>query len=202
MHQVQPFRVGPQQNATFMDSTDHSHTGLAAKLDVSATTGVPQMDGFSQDEYNAHAFVNGAPGSTSAQAKGSQYANLVMAHVDCDTIPVLLAMGQPLHHLRQHLRHRRHAVVTERDRDDRRPIGRVAVGRASDRELRDDPNRADPFQRHDQRRRPTPPPAVEPRGRSRRQRRAALVGFGLRRQQPETGSPRAPAKTGLRPTPT
>src|ERR1700729_4532559 len=31
---VQPFRVGPEQNSTIKDSTDHSHIGLAAKLDV------------------------------------------------------------------------------------------------------------------------------------------------------------------------
>src|ERR1700739_4136089 len=27
---VQPFRVGPEQNASYKDSTDHSHKGLAA----------------------------------------------------------------------------------------------------------------------------------------------------------------------------
>lgn len=31
---VQPFRIGPEQNATFVDSVDHSHVGLAHKLDV------------------------------------------------------------------------------------------------------------------------------------------------------------------------
>ena len=43
---VQPFRVGPEQNSTIKDSTDHSHTGLAAKLDVK--NGVPQMDKFAE----------------------------------------------------------------------------------------------------------------------------------------------------------
>ena len=45
------------------------------------------MDGFAQDEYTAHAGTAANPGTAAAQAKGSEYANLVMAHVDCDTIP-------------------------------------------------------------------------------------------------------------------
>ena len=48
---VQPFLIGPSQNATFTDSVDHSHTGLAKKLDV--VNGVPQMDKFAQDEYTS-----------------------------------------------------------------------------------------------------------------------------------------------------
>ena len=78
---VQPFRIGPQQNATFADSTDHSHTGLAAKLDV--VDGVPKMDGFAKDEYSHYAKV----GNNASQAMGTQFARLVMAHIDCDTIP-------------------------------------------------------------------------------------------------------------------
>src|SRR5208282_5078568 len=34
VHTVSPFRLGPQQNSTFVDSVDHSHTGLAAKLNT------------------------------------------------------------------------------------------------------------------------------------------------------------------------
>jgi len=79
---VAPFRIGPDRNANVVDSVDHSHTGLARKIDV--VGGVPQMDGFARDEYQRHA----PPGSTAAQqAKARQYARLVMAHVDCDTIP-------------------------------------------------------------------------------------------------------------------
>ena len=80
---VQPFRIGPQQNATFMDSVDHSHTGLAAKLHTVA--GAPQMTGFSQDEYSKYASSSAA--SAAAQAKGKQFSELVMSHIDCDTIP-------------------------------------------------------------------------------------------------------------------
>jgi phospholipase C len=78
---VQPFRIGPQQNATFADSTDHSHTGLAAKLDV--VNGVPKMDGFAKDEYAHYAKV----GNNASQAVGTQFARIAMSHVDCDTIP-------------------------------------------------------------------------------------------------------------------
>jgi len=78
---VQPFKLGPQQNATFRDSVDHSHTGLAKKIDV--RNGVAQMDQFSLDEYNKYAKA----GNNASQAQGSQFARLVMSHVDCDTIP-------------------------------------------------------------------------------------------------------------------
>jgi len=83
---IQPFLIGPAQNATFADSTDHSHTGLAFKLDVNAA-GVPQMDRFVQDEYNRYAGTQAIPGTTNNQKKGAEFAKLAMAHVDCNTIP-------------------------------------------------------------------------------------------------------------------
>jgi phospholipase C len=55
---VQPFRVGPEQNSTIKDSTDHSHIGLAAKLDVQ--NGVPKMDKFAEVEWRKYALA-GAP---------------------------------------------------------------------------------------------------------------------------------------------
>ena len=79
---VQPFLIGPQQNASFVDSVDHSHKGLAAKLDV--VDGVPRMDGFAADEYRKYA----KRGNNMAQAQGLQFARLVMSHIDCDTIPL------------------------------------------------------------------------------------------------------------------
>jgi len=79
---VQPFLIGPQQNATFVDSVDHSHTGLAKKIHV--VNGVPQMDQFALDEYSRFA----KPGNNASQAQGTQFARLVMSHVDCDTIPL------------------------------------------------------------------------------------------------------------------
>ena len=78
---VQPFLLGPQQNSTFRDSVDHSHTGLATKIDV--VNGVAKMDKFSYDEYYKYAQV----GNNASQAKGTQFARLVMSHIDCDTIP-------------------------------------------------------------------------------------------------------------------
>jgi phospholipase C len=80
---VQPFRIGPEQNATFMDSVDHSHTGLAAKLQV--TKGVAAMDGFAQAEYRRFASKGGAQNA----AMGTQFARLTMSYIDCDTIPFL-----------------------------------------------------------------------------------------------------------------
>ena len=79
---VQPFLIGPAQNATFTDSVDHSHTGLAKKLDV--VNGAPQMDKFAQVEYDK--YTSTTP-SAANQLKGKQFANLVMSHIDCDTIP-------------------------------------------------------------------------------------------------------------------
>ena len=78
---VTPFLIGAKENATFVDSVDHSHKGLAAKLDV--VDGAPRMDGFAADEYAKYA----KPGNNMAQAQGMQFARLVMSHVDCDTIP-------------------------------------------------------------------------------------------------------------------
>jgi phospholipase C len=84
---VQPFLIGPQQNATFADSTDHSHTGLATKIDVNPATGVAAMDKFAQDEYSRYAGTQANPGPTAKQKEGAEFAKLVMAHIDCNTIP-------------------------------------------------------------------------------------------------------------------
>ena len=80
---VQPFRIGPEQNATFVDSVDHSHKGLVRKLHV--TEGVAAMDGFAADEYGRFA----ARGGAANVAMGTQSAWLVMSYIDCDTIPFL-----------------------------------------------------------------------------------------------------------------
>ncbi len=78
---VQPFLIGAQQNASFLDSVDHSHKGLAKKLDVA--DGTPKMDQFAATEYSKYAKL----GNNMSQAQGSQFARLVMAHTDCDTTP-------------------------------------------------------------------------------------------------------------------
>ncbi len=78
---VTPFLIGPMQNSSVVDSVDHSHTGLATKIDV--VNNVPKMDGFAYDEYNRFASKGGAANA----AEGTQFARLVMSHIDCDTIP-------------------------------------------------------------------------------------------------------------------
>ena len=79
---VQPFRMGPAQNATVMDSVDHSHISLAHKIDV--VDGTARMDGFAQVEYAGH---TGPVKTPEEEAQGRQRANLVMSYIDCDTIP-------------------------------------------------------------------------------------------------------------------
>ncbi len=78
---VQPFLVGPHENASFKDSTDHSHKGLAAKMDVQ--DGVARMDKFAEVEWRKYASY----GSEKGEKMGTQFARLAMAHMDCDTIP-------------------------------------------------------------------------------------------------------------------
>ena len=75
-----PVRIGPEQNATVVDSVDHSHTGLANKLHL--VDGAPRMDGFAQQEYGRLASRGPA-----GQQMGAQFAQLVMSYIDCDTIP-------------------------------------------------------------------------------------------------------------------
>jgi phospholipase C len=78
---VKPFLIGPTQNSSVVDSVDHSHTGLATKIHV--VNNVAQMDQFAFDEYNRFAKNGGAANI----AEGTQFARLVMSHIDCDTIP-------------------------------------------------------------------------------------------------------------------
>jgi phospholipase C len=80
---VTPFRIGPEQNASFLDSVDHTHKGLARKLHV--VDSKPGMDAFAADEYARF----GANGEPADRAMGAQFARLVMSYIDCDTIPFL-----------------------------------------------------------------------------------------------------------------
>ncbi len=101
---VQPFRIGPAQNATFVDSVDHSHTGLAKKIDVQ--NGTAAMDGFAGDEYSRFA----SKGGDANVAMGTQYRPAGDELYRLRHHPVLLAIRQPLRAVRQHLRHRGHAL--------------------------------------------------------------------------------------------
>ena len=78
---LHPVRLGPEQNSSFVDSVDHSHTGLAAKLHVTGTQAA--MDRFAQSEYTRYA-GRGGPANI---AMGKQFAQLVMSYIDCDTVP-------------------------------------------------------------------------------------------------------------------
>ncbi len=78
---VRPVRLGPEQNSSVVDSVDHSHPGLAAKLHVTGTQAA--MDRFAQSEYARYA-NRGGPANV---AMGRQFAQLVMSYVDCDTMP-------------------------------------------------------------------------------------------------------------------
>jgi phospholipase C len=78
---VQPFLLGPKQNSTFRDSVDHSHTGLATKINV--VDGMAQMNQFSFDEYYKYAKA----GNVASQKEGTEFARVVMSHIDCNTIP-------------------------------------------------------------------------------------------------------------------
>ncbi len=86
---VQPFLMGPDQNSNVVDSVDHSHGGLAIKIDVDPATNVAKMDQFAYREYSRYAGTTTAPATAANQAKGKQFANVVMQHIDCDTIPFM-----------------------------------------------------------------------------------------------------------------
>jgi phospholipase C len=80
---VEPFLIGPDQNANVMDSVNHSHKGMARKLNVSNNTAA--MDQFALDEFARLAVEAKSPND----AEGTEFARLVMSYVDCDTVPFL-----------------------------------------------------------------------------------------------------------------
>ncbi|MGO9314919.1 MAG: alkaline phosphatase family protein [Syntrophobacteraceae bacterium] len=83
---VQPFRVGPEYNSSAMDGAQHDHQAVAQKIDVDPATGVPRMDQFAYVEYNTYASSSSAS-TTANEIEGTQFAQVVMSHIDCDTIP-------------------------------------------------------------------------------------------------------------------
>jgi phospholipase C len=84
-YQVTPFRIGPLQGSSAIDSVDHQRPGLVAKINVGADN-VAAMDGFAQHEFDSHT-KRGVANRPGPIATGVQYSRLVMSHVDCDTIP-------------------------------------------------------------------------------------------------------------------
>jgi phospholipase C len=78
---IRPFRIGPEQYAADLDDVDHSHTSIVAKMDIQSN--LPRMDRFALTEELRHS----PTGRPSLRAK--QFAELTMAHEDCDTVPLL-----------------------------------------------------------------------------------------------------------------
>ena len=62
-----------------------THAAVAQKIDVDPATGVARMDKFAYVEYNRYASSRAA--AANDEAEGTQFARLVMSHIDCDTIP-------------------------------------------------------------------------------------------------------------------
>lgn len=67
------------------DSVNHSHVAYQTKIDVQG--GVTRNDGYATTEEGV-TLTNGVPNRTPTQAQ-KQMGELVMAHVDCNTAPVL-----------------------------------------------------------------------------------------------------------------
>jgi phospholipase C len=67
-------------------SVDHSHTGMDRKLDMVAD-GVARNDQYSLDEEGV-TVANGVPSKVPSLER-EQFGELVMAHIDCDTVPFL-----------------------------------------------------------------------------------------------------------------
>lgn len=78
---IKPFRIGPKEYASDLDDMDHAHSAIFAKMDV--VDGAARMDRYAITEERRF----GKTGNPSLKAK--QFGELVMAHVDGDTIPFL-----------------------------------------------------------------------------------------------------------------
>ncbi len=78
---VRPFRIGPAESAANTDDVGHAHGTILSKMDI--VNGVPQMDRFALTEERKWS----PTGNPTLRAK--QFAELSMAHEDCDTIPIL-----------------------------------------------------------------------------------------------------------------
>ena len=191
---VQPFLIGPQQNATFRTSTDHSHPGLAPKARRQRTACRRWTVRAGRIEFATRRRPRRRRRRRGQAVRAAGDGAHRLRHD-----PVLLAIRQPLHDLRQYLRHRRHAVHAERDRDDRRPIGRDAMGQAPERDVRSGPGWLHwPDQRHDQRQ------DLFRHGDARRARRSSTIrspgGARSSTLRPATASRPRRRNSGRRPT--
>ncbi len=78
---ISPFRIGPREYAADTDDVDHAHSRILAKMHIAA--GMPLMDRFVLTEERKYS----PTGTPTLLAK--QFAELTMAHEDCDTVPFL-----------------------------------------------------------------------------------------------------------------
>jgi phospholipase C len=83
MATISPFRIGPDQYAADTDDVDHSHVGMAHKMDV--VNGVAKMDRFALVEEKEHM----KPGEQFPSLAAKQHGELEMAYEDCNTVPYL-----------------------------------------------------------------------------------------------------------------
>lgn len=83
---LHPFRIGPEQFAADIGDADHSHEAMIGKMNI--VNGVAHMDHYPQFEER-HVGKDGLPSLRSVEK-----AELSMAHVDGDTIPILWRWAQ------------------------------------------------------------------------------------------------------------
>jgi phospholipase C len=96
---IQPFRMGPKDKcrkslvnsapstecyAADTDDVDHEHSSIVAKMDVQ--NGVPRMDKYAMTEELDYWDPSSG---TNPSLEAVQAGELAMAHVDCDSIPLL-----------------------------------------------------------------------------------------------------------------
>lgn len=79
---IHPFRLGPADFAADLDDMDHSHPTLVEKLHI--TEGKPGMNRFALAEEMHYV----KPGEKPSR-RALQHGALPMAHIDCDTLPLL-----------------------------------------------------------------------------------------------------------------
>jgi phospholipase C len=82
MTTIHPFRLGPADFAADLDDMDHSHPILVEKMHISE--GSAAMDRFALAEEMKYV----KPGEKPSR-QAFQHGALPMAHIDCDTIPLL-----------------------------------------------------------------------------------------------------------------
>ena len=127
-------------------SVNHSHVAIARKIALDAD-GVAQNSEYALTEEGV-TLVDGKP-SKIPTLERKQFGELVMSHVDCDTVPVFVALCGPVYAVRSLYGYDRWAIDAECDCNDfgtgRRDAVDAASGRGDDRWHRDGCDRTDAF---------------------------------------------------------